>query len=153
MNGKDFATMSGPQLVEWFNAAVSEQPVKGFKPVAKFGSRERGIARCEALLAAVTNGKVEQEKTKADNDLLTEIVGNKRNTKKCKVAEELIKSEGRAIAATTLAKVVYGKADATALGAVVGGINGTLKKKKLGYVVKVIRNEKKEQAFGLFRTQ
>jgi hypothetical protein len=151
MDGQDFSAMNGPQLVEWFNAAVQEQPIKGFKPVTRFGSREKGIARCQALLAAANGHALPQQTA---NRLLGEVTDD-RPTVKNKVMRELIGSEGRPIAATALAKIAYGKIEGkeAALDKVIGGINQTLKKKKLNYIVRLVRNEGKERSFGLYTTQ
>jgi hypothetical protein len=68
---------------------------------------------------------------------------------------ELIASEGQPVPAVTLTKIAYGKGEGKedALSKAISGINNTLKKKKLNYVVRLARNEKKERTFGLYTTQ
>lgn len=45
----DFNKMNNPQLVEWYNSAC--QQTEGFRPITRFASRDKGIARCQAVAA------------------------------------------------------------------------------------------------------
>ena len=49
----DFASMTGSQLVEWYNNHAN-------KPVSRFASRGVGIRRCEEMLAALAFDRPEE---------------------------------------------------------------------------------------------
>jgi hypothetical protein len=161
MEGKDFTTMSGPQLVEWFNAAVTEQPVKGFKPVTRFGSRNKAIKRCQDLVNAA-NGVMPEKKARSPrrtepqvetSELLTAVAGD-RDTHKRRATACLIEHQGSSVTAAVLAAATYGKGKENkgALMNVIGGIKATLNKKKLGYTIRTGK-QNKETTFGLYSTQ
>jgi len=165
----DFTNMNGAALVEWFNtnlnATLQERVIKGFKPVKAFGSRERALARCGALLAVINgeplppplsrkrNPKKEKTAPPLSTGLLYEIVGPRVDTYKGRCMQILIENEGRQLTHKELSKKLYGKITG-AVDNVVNNVALTVKRKKqLGYEIRRELNAEKEKTVGLHSTK
>jgi len=97
---KDFAVMSGPQLVAWWNDAVriaQQYQMISYKPIQKFESREMGIKRCALLASSLRAAKSGEEAVAARDSGQAEedVVAKKAKVAKKANGEKKPRSGGK----------------------------------------------------------
>lgn len=167
----DFTSMTGPELVTVFNEMCTKAAEKGidrFKPVQRFGTREKGITRCSTLYLALVkagvrvNGdgpkaKAKGKSSKGNGAERTGIVaefGTREGTNREKLLLALADNLNKPTSQTALIKAVYGskEGDSGALGMVMKGLFASIASNKLPYKI-VKSKDSKEVYFELQATK
>ena len=144
-----FKDMTGKELVAAYNAMVTSPAGKALgqprnRPVGKFKTSDIGIKRCEAMASSLkaVAGAAKVDKRKEPR------AGSKRQ----KLINRLLKSEGKQVSRDALLRAVYGSTDEKNRGPLLmcmwSMVKVDLEKRKLPY--NLIKGKKgKEPTFGL----
>lgn len=161
MSKKDYADMSGPELVEAYNKISGKPPIKKFKDRATALKRLAELQTAAAAKAppspsvratasATAPGTKSTDKT-SDNKLAAEF-GARSGTNREKLLVALADNFKKQVPVLDLLKAVYGSKNLEntgALGMVLKGAEATIKKHKLPYLVKKEKNDANEPTIGL----
>lgn len=147
---KTLDEMSGPELVQEYNALAAGN---GLKPIQRFATREKGLARVKALKAngpkLVTSDPIT---TATDPSSLCEQFGQRAGTNRESLLNALHAELGKQIPISSLWISVYGESavDAGKLGQVMKGLLVAIEKGALPYEIRKDKDEKKEITYGLY---
>ena len=166
----DFTSMTGPELVVAFNDMATKAQAAGidrFKPVTRFPTRDKGMARCSTLYLVLSReGKCPSAPPKAKpvveakakpkanghaKGTIFEEFNTREGTKRETLLRTLSKSLNKPVAEKTLLAAIYGsqsEENKGALSMVMKGLHVMIAKGKLPYTV-VRSREGKEVYFEL----
>lgn len=154
MSKKDYADMSGPELVEVYNKISGKPPIKKFKDRAtalkRLAELQTAAAKSPPSPAASATSANSAEKI-SDNKLAAEF-GARPGTNRERLLKALDENYKKQVPILDLLKAVYGSKNLEntgALGMVIKGAEGTIKKHKLPYQLKREKNDAKEATIGL----
>ena len=156
MTTKDYAEMTGPELVAAYNKKSGKPPIKKFKDKATgLAAMAKLVTEAKAKAAtkpAKVAGAAKTEKAVSENKLAAEFgcrVGSFRE----KLIIALDENYRKFVKTDDLLKAVYGSKNnenAGALTMVLKGAQTMIEKNKLPYELKKEKNEAKEISYGLW---
>ncbi len=159
MPTKDYAEMSGPELVEAYNKKSGKPPIKKFKDkatglaaMAKL-TTEKVAKATAAKVSAVSKPKTAKEPKEGSTNKLAAEFGARVGSFREKLIIAFDESYRKLIKVEDLLKAVYGSKNNENTGAltmVIKGAQTMIEKNKLPYELKKEKNEAKELSFGLW---
>lgn len=154
---KDYAEMSGPELVEAYNKVSGKPPIKKFKDkatgLAAMAKIESEKANRKKMSAAKGNGSAKAPKEPSANKLAAEFDARPGSFRE-KLLIAFDDNYRKFVKTKDLLKAVYGSMNLENTGAltmVIKGAQTTIEKKKLGYELRKEKDaDTKDISYGLW---